>query len=474
MAGDTRREFLRIAGTALGATLAASSFPACVKRETFRMPNIVFLFSDDQSVPDLGCYGNPAIHTPHLDQMAADGIRFNRGYVASPQCSPSRASVLTGRTPHDVNASRLHAAVPENVPNIVQLLKKRGYYTGAFRKVHQPTIQDDFDYYGGADVPFANFFETRPAYKPFFLWFGSTDPHRGYGPGAFTPPHDPANVIVPDFLPDTPEVRQDLAYYYDEIARFDKESGEILQLLEEHHLAENTMIVMAGDNGLPFPRAKATLYEPGINVPLLIKWPGVVDSGRVTDTLVSLTDLAATWLEAAGIDIPDIMQSHSLVPFLAEEAYTPRPYIFAERNWHDNWDPTRCIVSRKYKLIQNYRPEAGYLPSLDLLNSPSYQSIEELRSQGKLTGHLRWYARRTRPEVEFYDLEDDPGEWNNLAEIPGYESLIQEHQLALSTWMKETHDFLPPPRGAFPGGLDSKLNRTIDPLNGQPYKSDGS
>lgn len=435
-------------------------------------PNIVFLFSDDQSVPDLGSYGNQVIQTPNLDQLASEGIRFNRAYATSSQCSPSRASILTGRIPHDVHASRLHSAVPQSELNLIKLLNENGYYTGAYRKVHQSTIKDDFQFYGNKKESFTTFFDERPDDQPFFLWFGSTDPHRPYGPGAIENPHDPANVHVPDFLPDTPKVRKDIAYYYDEIARFDKECGKILSILNDRGLTENTIIVMSSDNGMPFPRSKATLYEPGIKVPLLIKWPGVVSSGQVSEALVSLMDLTATWLEAAGIPVPEVMQSRSLLPVLNGNKDRIRDYVYAERNWHDNWDPMRSIIGDRYKLIQRYRPEFPYTPILDRLQAPSFKEIERLKEEGKLSGVLSWYDRSSRPQVELYNLVNDPGEWNNLAETTGQEERVDQYQLELSRWMNQTHDFLPPPSTAFPGGPDSKFNKNINPLDGKSYESE--
>ncbi len=442
----SRRQFLSTVATgALAFGVSARS----TGQGTQSPPNIVFLFSDDHSVPDLGCYGNTAIRTPNLDALAAGGMRFDRGYVTSPQCSPSRASILTGRTPHAVGASRLHVNAPEETVNVPQLLKKAGYHTGALRKVHQGHIQRDFDYYGGKNKPTADFFEQRPKDKPFFLWFGSVDPHRDYGPGALEPPHDPATVLVPDFLPDTPEVRQDLAYYYDEIGRFDTECGEIIALLEQQGVRDNTLIVMAGDNGMPFPRAKATLYEPGVRVPLLMNWPGVIDAGRETRALVSLMDLAKTWLDIGGAEIPNSMEGVSLRPLLTGEKESVREHIFCERNWHDNWDPMRGVITERYALIQNYRPEVGYIPSWDLLRSPSFESIKKQAQAGTLAGPLRWYAATTKPLVELYDLQADPGEWNNLAEDPAHADRVEALQKVLGQWMNETNDFLPPPAAAY-------------------------
>ena len=441
----SRRQFLTAIGTgalALGTARWTGAQPASP-------PNIVFLFSDDHSVPDLGCYGNTAIRTPNLDALAAGGLRFDRGYVTSPQCSPSRASILTGHSPHAVGASRLHMNAFAQTPNVPQLLKAAGYHTGALRKVHQGHIQRDFDYYGGHKKPMAEFFDQRPKDKPFFLWFGSTDPHRDYGPGALDPPHDPATVQVPEFLPDTPEVRQGLAYYYDEIGRFDKECGQIIELLEQQGVRDNTLIVMAGDNGMPFPRAKATLYEPGVRVPLLANWPGVIKPGRTTTALASLMDLATTWLDVGGAAIPKSIEGVSLAPVLRGDKDTVREHVFCERNWHDNWDPMRCVIDDRYKLIQNYRPEVGYIPSLDLLRSPSFQSIVEKAKAGALTGPRTWYNAKTKPLIELYDLEADPGEWNNLAEDPAHAERVTAMQKVLGQWMNETNDFLPPPAAAY-------------------------
>jgi arylsulfatase A-like enzyme len=466
MGNFSRRGFLKSAGAALGASFVNSLFGSGFKSMPDDAANIVFLFSDDHSVPDLGCYGNPVIHTPNLDRLASEGVRFTRAYVDSSQCSPSRAAVFTGRPPHMVHASRLHADVPVPETNLVRMLNDIGYHTGGYRKIHQSNIKNEMDFYADDPKPISTFFEERPKDRPFFLWFGCRDPHREYGPGAFDPPHDPADVIVPGYLPDTPQVRQDLAYYYDEIARFDRESGEVIKFLEEQGVAENTMVVMAGDNGLPFPRAKATLYEPGIHTPLLIRYPERVKGGQVTDALVSLTDLTATWLEISGLEVPDDMPSQSLMPLITGETDKVHDFIFAERNWHDNWDPMRCVVTERYKLIQNYRPEVPYYPSLDLADSPSYKAILELREAGNLEEPLTWYDHSSRPQVEFYDLENDPGEWINLAGRSSHQERINKYQKKLSEWMIDTHDFLPPPNGAFPS---EDLNETIDPLNGKPF-----
>lgn len=430
-------------------------------------PNIVFLFSDDQSAADLGCYGNKVVRTPNLDKLAAEGVRFTRAYVASPQCSPSRGALLTGRVPHTTGSARLHVDVLPEFPSIIEALKKQGYYTAAVRKVHQKGIEKQFDFRGD----FAAFFDERPKDKPFFLWFGSTDPHRIYKPGAANPPHNPKDVKMLDFLVNTPGTRQDLAYYYDYITRFDKDCGEILALLEKQGLSANTIIVVSSDNGMPFPRAKGTLYEAGVNVPLLIKWPGKGKPGRVSTGIVSLMDLPVTWLEAAGVPLLPRMTGKSLVPCIKGSVESVHDYIFTERSWHDNWEPSRSVVSKKYKLIQNYRPEVRPLPTLDRLTSPAFKDIDSLHRIGKLDVKLKnYYYKSPRPVVELYDLEKDPGEWNNLATDPAYKQVVLDYQKVLGDWMNDTHDFLPAPRASFPSRPSNDYNGQYEPLNAEKIK----
>jgi arylsulfatase A-like enzyme len=411
-------------------------------------PNILFLISDDHSQSGMGCYGNPVVQTPNLDRLSREGMRFTSAFVISPQCSPSRSSIFTGQAPHTTGTSRLAAPLRAHHTNVVDLLKGAGYHTGAYGKVHLgKEFESKFDFRAGPGGKFAQFFETRPKGKPFFLWVGFIDPHRDYEKGAFSPPHDPAKVAVPAFLPDTPEVREDLALYYDEIARMDKESGEVLALLEKEKLGENTLVVFAADNGMPFPGAKGSLYEAGIKVPLIARWPGKIPAGRASDEILSLMDLAPTWLEAAGLPVPPSLQGKSFLNVLLGKPNQGREMIFSERNFHDNLDLVRCVRTRQYKLIQNYRPELPYNPTADLARSPTWGTILALNKAGKLDSKLQErYFRAPRPTVELYDLEKDPGEFTNLAGDPAHAATLRRLQGHLRTWMDETNDFLPLPR----------------------------
>lgn len=425
---------------------AASVLPLpAILRGSPHLPNFVFLISDDHSVPDLGCYGNDAIHTPNLDRMAREGMRFTHAYVASPQCSPNRSAIFTGCTPHTTATSRLHTPMPPWEETFLEPLRQKGYYLGAFRKVHQgDEFNKRWDFYDERGVSFARFFEKLPAGRPFFLHVGFHEPHRPYRKGTFHPPHDPAKVKVPAFLPDDPQVREDLALYYDEIASMDAQCGEVFHLLEKHGLAENTLVIFTGDNGMPFPRAKGTCYEAGIRVPLLAWWPGKIAPGTVSDAFISHVDLPVTWLDAAGIPRPQKMQGRSFLNLLLGKEYQERDAIFSERNWHNTFDPIRCVRTRRYKLIFNAAPRFPYRPPTDLQNSPSWQAYVRLSRRRVLSPELMRLFEPARPLFELYDLEKDPNEFNNLADRYDHHELLEELKYKLSDWMHATYDFLPP------------------------------
>lgn len=409
-------------------------------------PNIVFLISDDHTAADLGCYGNTHVRTPNLDKLAAEGVRFANCFVSSPQCSPNRSSLLTGCTPHTTSTSRLHTPMPPWEPTFLEQLKERGYFTGGFRKVHQGNeFNSRFDFYSAnKNAKFETFFDKLPAGKPFFLHVGFTDPHRPYVKGAVTPPHDPAKVRLPRFLPDSPEVREDLVMYHDFISRMDGECGALLKLLEERGLTGNTVVFFTGDNGMPFPGAKGTCYDPGLHVPLLVKWPGVTKAGTVAQELIGHVDLPATWVEIAGATVTKKMQGRSMVGLLRGGRYEKRGAVFSERNWHDNFDPIRSIRTERYKLIFNAAPHFPYRPAWDLEGSLSWKSYQEMAKRGVLGAHHLRLLQPARPVVELYDLRNDPDEFNNVADDPAHAAAKQDLLKRLSAWMHQTYDYLPP------------------------------
>ncbi|MBL8179862.1 MAG: sulfatase [Bryobacterales bacterium] len=435
-------------------TLLGSAAGAALAQAQQTKPNLVFLISDDHSYPDLGVLGAP-VATPNLDRLAREGAIFDNCFVSSAQCSPNRSSILTGCTPHTTATSRLHTPMPDHEPSVVDALKDAGYFTGAFRKVHQGASFDKrWNFYAGAEAPFGKFFEALPAGKPFFLHVGLTDPHRPYKRGKYPVMHDAKKVHVPAFLPDTAQVRDDIADYYNAIGRMDADCGLVLKELEQRKLLDNTLILFTGDNGMPFPGAKGTCYDAGLRVPLVAWWGKRIPAGSRHAHPIAHVDLPSTWLEAAGVQPWKKMQGRSFLPLLTGGAYTAREAVFSERNWHDNYDPIRSVRTTTHKLIFNALPHQRYRPADDLADSPTWANYQQLARRNQLAKHHLRLVQPTRPAIEMYDLRTDPNEFHNVADDPAQGEVRAQLERKLSDWMHDTSDYLPPayPRQGRGGG----------------------
>ena len=293
---------------------------------------------------------------------------FTHAFVASPSCTPSRAALLTGQAVHRLEeGANLHGFLPKTYPVYPDLLEAAGYFVGFTGKGWGPGRFEP----GGrprnpAGAPFKSFDDflaQRAKDRPFNFWFGSNDPHRPYDEGSGARGGLPIDrVAIPAYLPDTPAVRGDYLDYYLEVERFDRQLGEILEALERAGELENTIVIVTSDNGMPFPRAKANVYDSGARVPLAIRWPGVAARGTVVDALVSLTDLAPTLLEAAGLMPVEAMTGRTLRPLIRGESQAGRDQVFIERERHANVRrgdlsyPVRAIRTRDYLYIRNFRP----------------------------------------------------------------------------------------------------------------------
>lgn len=423
-------------------------------------PNILFCIADDWSWPHASIYGDPVVSTPVFDRVARQGAVFTHAFVAAPSCTPSRAAIVTGMMPHQLEeGANLWGFLPEQYPNYVDILEQNGYAVGMTRKGWGPGNYEAGGYTrnpaGPAYESFQAFFSQLPANKPFCFWFGSQDPHRPYEAGTGQQlGMDPAKVEVPAWLPYAPEVRQDILDYYYEIERFDREVGEILHLLEESGQMENTIVVITGDNGMPFPRAKANLYDGGTHVPLAMQWLAGFEGGKTITQLVSLVDLTPTFLSAAGLQPDKAMVGHSLLPLLKgkTEDYA-REQVFMERERHANVRegnigyPARAVRTQDYLYIRNFRPErwpAGdpdkpNRPYGDVDDSPTKQYILDNKEESAVAAYFDLSFAK-RPAEELYDLQADPAQMRNIAGEQKYDEVLEELRHQLQDWMQETQD----------------------------------
>ena len=434
--------------------------------ETPQTPNLILIIADDMAWNDAGAYGHPHIQTPNLDKMAQQGMRFDNAFLTTSSCSPSRSSIITGQYPHNTDAEQLHWPLPAEQVTFVEKLKEAGYYTAAAGKWHLgEEVKDRFDLIVEGDpsaflmandsakmeaktdksgcAAWVPLLQERPRDQPFFMWFAAFDPHRDYEEGIIPQPHQPEDVIVPPYLPDTPEVRKDLALYYDEIARLDSYVGKVVEELEAQGVADNTFILFISDNGRPFPRAKTTLYDSGIKTPWIVRWPAQVEAGATCDQLVSAVDIAPTMLALAGLQAEPTFEGKNFSPLLSDPSASIRDYIYAEAHWHDYEKYTRAVRSQQYKYIRNFLPEYAKTPPADAVRSPTFQTMRKLRDAGELTEAQMMVFKKPAPKEELFDTKADPFEINNLADDPAYAAQLEQFRNELTAFRDSTQDVYP-------------------------------
>lgn len=488
------------------AVLLATALVLHATESTKAPPNILFVLSDDHSYPYVGCYGEPALKTPSLDRFASEGIKFHRMFTAAPQCVPSRASLITGRSPVACRITRFSAPLPRDEVTFPEILRKEGgYFVGVLgRSYHLDgsgrgpevsdrvfdekglrTFHERFDYVSSSAqglIPekMREYFDQRPKEKPYFLWVNFSDPHHPWGSGENPP--DPAKVRVPGFLPDLPGVRGDLARYMGEVEHADKDYQTVLDIVKERAGLENTLVLFMGDNGMAFPSGKGLLHDPGLNVPLLAWWPGVVKPGGDSRALISGEDIAPTCLEAAGLKVPERISGVSFLPLLkGAEFPAARTYIFAERGPHggatfdertkaSSVDYSRCVRSARYKLIYNVTPNMVYTP-VDSGGDPGWQEMVRAHEAGTLAPEFaKLYFTSPRPVYELYDLDADPSELTNLYGTRELADVTRELKEALQEKMILDFDYLPLPLASDPKKAAGKAAKVTSPERAQLFE----
>lgn len=436
-------------------------------------PNFVLIVSDDHGL-ELGCYGNPVIQTPHLDQLAREGTRFEFAFCTTASCSPSRSVILTGLHNHangtyGLQHSYHHFESFAGIKSLPVYLQEAGYRTILAGKLH---VAPESVYRFELVVEKVNPRSTvemaercRPILaqtkdRPFFLYFCPTDPHRGGGrvedspyrpdrfgnrdkpyPGVNEVVYDPSQVVVPPWLPDTPACRAELAQYYQSISRMDQGVGRLMEILKETGHWERTVVIYISDNGPPFPGAKTTVYEPGIRLPCIVRSPFATRRGVVSRAMISWVDITPTILDMAGVPIPPNAQGRSFARILEEEDPPGWDEVYASHTFHEvtMYYPMRVVRERRFKLIWNIAWPLPYPFASDLWEAATFQDRFALGLDtlyGKRT--LRQYIYR--PQFELYDLENDPDETRNLADDPKYAEVLDRLKAKLRAFQKSTND----------------------------------
>jgi arylsulfatase A-like enzyme len=452
-----------LAGASLMLPLAAASLNAAEPR-----PNFVIFIADDMNWNDAGTYGHPTIRTPHMDQLAGQGMRFDRAYLTTSSCSPSRASMMTGRYPHATGAGELHLPLPADQVMMTTPLREAGYWTAAVGKWHLgDNVRDQVDYIRRAKPAemgqaWQQALKDRPKDKPFFFWAAHYDAHRPYNPDkTLEKPYTKDQVVVPPYLPDTPTVREDLAAYYNEVTRFDQHIGLILDQLRKQNVASNTFILVISDNGRPFPHSKTRVNTPGVKTPFIVRWPGEVEPGQVTDSIVSTVDIAPTVLSAAGLEPIDSFQGKSLMPVLNDPEAEVRQYAFAEHNWHDYRAYERAVHGKRFVYVRNWLPDTPATPPADAVRSATFGEMKRLRAEGKLKSYQLDCFTTPRPEHLLYDYQRDPHNLFNLGQSPAFSKPLKRLQNALANWRQRTDDVFPGKNQLTPSTFDRTTGERI-------------
>lgn len=443
--------------------------------------NIVLFIADDLGVNDIQPYGNITVKTPNLVRLAGQSVLFNNAFASSPTCAPSRSSLLTGLMPFRHGGHGNHAAVLENTRSIVHYLQPLKYRVAIAGKLHVgPESSFPLERIVQTNVPEPGY-ETKPGLnydlqmdpvdkwlsaqqksQPFCLIVADHSPHVIWPEKAT---YDPANVDIPFKHVDTRETRVARARYYTDISKMDSNLGKLLNSLERNGLSENTMVVFTADQGPQWPFAKWSLYDDGVRVPLLVRWPGTTNEGKSTNAIVSLVDLVPSFVELAGGTAPGGIDGSSFLNVLKGQSSLHRKYVFATHTGDGqmNRSPMRMVRNEQYKYILNIAPENLYTTHMDRAKDHDggreyWDSWRAASFTDQKAAAILW-RYHNRPKEELYDITADPNELNNLAGDPAFRMVLDTLRTELMNWRVQQNDSATGPEELKPapsGGANKK------------------
>jgi len=439
--------FIGLGAASLLATGAAG-------QQAHKQPNILWISTEDMS-PHLGCYGDKVALTPNIDRLASKGIRYTNVFTTAAISAPCRAGIITGMYQTSIGCMHMRttsyrrsadnpveftAVPPHYVKTFTEYLRTAGYYCTNNSKTDYQFAKDPVPASIWDECSRNAHYRNRPdKNQPFFAVFNWVGTHESQNWDISNVKTDPNSVSVPPYYPDNEIIRKNIARMYDNVAKLDSVVGVLLDELEKEGELDNTIIFFWGDHGDGLPRAKRWLYDSGLNIPLIIRFPGGKDAGTVNGQLISSIDFGPTVLSLAGIPVPSHMQGR---PFLGNQASSPRNAVFAARDRVDeSYDMIRSVRTRDFLYIRNYYPNEPFpiwVPYLS--NMPIYKEMLRLDSEDKLTGPQKSWMAYKRPPEELYDVKADPYQINNLAENPRYKSVMDELRKRQDQWTLETGD----------------------------------
>ncbi len=436
-------------------SLIASALPVVSEAQPNQQrPNIIWISTEDFS-PHLGCYGDKVAQTPNIDQLATQGVRFTNVFTTAAVCAPVRAGIITGMYQNSIGCMHMRttsyrhlvenpveftAVPPHYVKAFTEFLRVAGYYCTNNSKTDYQFAKDPVPVSIWDDCSPTAHYKNRPdKNQPFFAVFNYMGTHESRNWDISKVKTDPKKVKVPPYYPDTEIVRRNLAKMYDNTARLDSVVGALLTELEKEGLAENTIVFFWGDHGDGLPRGKLWLYDSGLNIPLIIRWPGALKPNTVNDQMISSIDFGPTVLSMVNVKIPAHMQGRA---FLGSQTAEPRRYVFGTRDrMGESYDMIRSVRSKDYLYIRNFYPnEHFHLWNPYLNQMPIMQEMMRLDAEGKLNPAQKSWMASTRPPEELYDVKADPFQLKNLADDPKYKATLAEMRLQQDNWAVTIND----------------------------------
>lgn len=419
-----------------------------------RRPNILWISTEDFS-PHLGCYGDPVALTPNLDKLASQGVRFTNVFTTAAISAPVRAGIITGMYQTSIGCMHMRttsyrrgvenplaftAVPPHYVKAFTEYLRAAGYYCTNNSKTDYQFASDPVPASIWDECSNKAHYKNRPdKNQPFFAVFNHVGTHESQNWDISNVKTDPLKVNVPPYYPDNEVIRRNLAKMYDNTARMDSVAGKLLKELEEEGLLENTIVFFWGDHGDGLPRGKRWLYDSGLNIPLIIRWPGHLKAGSVNNRMISSIDFGPTVLSLAGVPIPQHMQGRA---FLGNQKSEPRQFVFAARDRVDeSYDMIRSVRSTDYLYIRNFYPNLTFNIWVPYLyRMPIMKEMLRLDAEGKLNEDQKRWMAPLRPPEELYEVKSDPFQLHNLAVKPAYADILKKFRKLQDQWTLETGD----------------------------------